>query len=422
VVRAGLEGFSYAEWLRRWPLRRGRTPLALAPLYERHHFDIVEHETLDEFWRRPGLSPAEYVERWPDIPTLWICGWFDWYAYAHPDTLVWDRLRRLGHRGQVVVFGPWEHGDTGPGGELGHVTFGPAASVAAALPDHLVRWFDRCLKGAEDELYSAPARYFLMGGGSGEVTGAGLVEHGGSWRTAAAWPPEEAQPRRLHLHRDGRLGEEAPSDVEASTSYRSDPAAPVPASTGICYTVSIDGRVVKPGAWDQTEGPHLHDVRPPYFPLAARSDVLVFQTEPLPAAVTVAGQPWADVWLSSDAVDADVVVKLVDVYPPSAAHPHGFALAVSEGVLRAKFRGGFESMELMEPGEVYRLNVDLRAVANVFAAGHRIRLDVAGSSWPHADTNTHTGRNPATDDETRVARHTVHHDAARPSVLVLPVL
>jgi predicted acyl esterase len=93
---------------------------------------------------------------------------------------------------------------------------------------------------------------------------------------------------------------------------------------------------------------------------------------------------------------------------------------VSEGILRAKFRGGFDVGELLEPGEVCRLRVDLRAVANVFSAGHRIRLDVTSSSWPHVDTNTHTGRNPATDHDACPALHTIHHEGTHRSLLVLP--
>jgi hypothetical protein len=149
---------------------------------------------------------------------------------------------------------------------------------------------------------------------------------------------------------------------------------------------------------------------------------LVFQTDPLAADLPVAGQPVVELWVSSDAPDADFIVKLIDVYPSSVDYPLGFALGVSEGIRRGKFRNSFETAELMEPGNIYRVQVDLRAVANVFAAGHRVRVDITGSSWPHVDTNTHTGGNPAEDYDTRAACHTVHHDASHPARLLLPVL
>ena len=150
--------------------------------------------------------------------------------------------------------------------------------------------------------------------------------------------------------------------------------------------------------------------------------MLVFQTEPLPEDLVVAGHPVVELWISSDAPDTDFVAKLVDVHPSSPDYPAGFALGVSEGVQRAKFRRGCEREELLTPGEVVLVRVLLRPLANRFVQGHRLRLDITGSSWPHFDVNTHTGRNPSTDWERRVAINTIHHDGKHPSRLLLPVM
>jgi uncharacterized protein len=425
-VRRALADMRFDEWLTRYPIRPGQSPLALAPSYERTYFNYVEHECLDDFWRQPGISPAEHLKRWPNVPTLWLCGWFDHYAYCHPDSLAFTRLTRMGRDNQFVVFGPWTHGNTGL--EIGGTTFGPESTGSAALPDYELRWFDRHLKGVDDEgLFSSPARYFVMGGGSGARNKDGLFEHGGRWRESVEWPPPCASPLPFYLSEQGRLTRDTPSESESETRFRADPEDPAPSSTGICYTVASmpDGssrRISTNGAWDQTEGPHLYAAEEPYLPLASRQDTLVFQTGPLTEDLEIAGHPILELWISSDAPDADFVAKLIDVYPPGEDHPGGLALGVSEGVQRAKFREGFDAPKPLETGEHYLVRIELRPVANLFQMGHRLRIDITGSSWPYFDVNTHTGRNPSTDWERKTAHNTIHHDSTRPSRILLPTL
>ena len=421
-VAQALKQMRFSEWLERYPLRRGLTPLALAPSYERLFFDYVEHECLDAWWRaQPGLCPADHLENWPDVPTLWVCGWFDHYPYCHPDTLVFNRARALGHERHYVVFGPWAHGDVGR--QIGQTTFGDSSTRDAALPDYELRWFDRWLKGNDDDgLYRSRVRYFVMGGGSGTETQDGLLEHGGEWREADTWVPEPVDVQDYYLQPNGGLSLQPPELAAARTSYRSDPDDPAPSSTGVCYTVDPTvGRINRNGAWDQVEGPHLFGCTPPYLPLAARHDIVVFQTDALSSDVEVVGHPVVELWFASDAPDTDFVAKLIDVYPPSAAYPNGIALGVSEGVQRAKFRNGLDAPALLDAGHVYRLRIRLRPLANRFTQGHRLRLDITSSSWPHFEVNTQTGRNPSSDWDRRLAVNTIYHQSQYASRLLLPV-
>jgi len=421
-VGAALRQMRFKEWLARYPIREGQSPLALAPAYERWFLDYVRHECLDDWWReRPGLTAADHLDKWPNVPTLWVCGWFDHYPFCHPDTLAFTRLRRRGHRNHYVVFGPWTHADVGR--KVGQTTFGETSTRDAVLPDYELRWFDRWFKDVDDDgLFRSRAKYFVMGGGAGTLAEDGLFMHGGSWKTADVWVPEDVKPRSYYLQSGGGLSVEPPPEGASSTTYRADPADPAPSSTGVCYTMdSVVGRINRNGAWDQVEGPHLHGCEPPYLPLSARNDILVFRTEPLEHDLEVTGHPIVELWIATDAPDTDFVAKLIDVYPPSPACPRGFALGVSEGIRRAKFRNGPEKPELLTPGEVYLVQVRLRPLANLFKQGHRLRLDVASSSWPHFDVNTHTGRNPSADWERRVALNTVFHQAGRASRLILPV-
>jgi putative CocE/NonD family hydrolase len=157
------------------------------------------------------------------------------------------------------------------------------------------------------------------------------------------------------------------------------------------------------GPYDQIQLETLPGHGTPGRPTRERDDVLVFETEPLADALTVAGTVGAVVHLSSDAPDTDVFVKVVDV----AAD--GYAFPVTDGILRARFRDGLERPTPLEPGAVYRLELPLHPVAHTFAAGHRIRVDVASSSFPSYDVDPYAATN------------TIHHDAERASYVELAV-
>ena len=85
-----------------------------------------------------------------------------------------------------------------------------------------------------------------------------------------------------------------------------------------------------------------------------------------------------------------VMIKVVDVYPPSADYPDGYALNIAHGLLRMRFRNAFEEPEIMEPGKVYRVQIVSFPMSNRFAMGHRIRVEIAGSNFPHFDINPNT--------------------------------
>jgi putative CocE/NonD family hydrolase len=176
------------------------------------------------------------------------------------------------------------------------------------------------------------------------------------------------------------------------------------------------------GGFDQRESSEFYGSTQPYLPLASRPDVLVFQTEPLAENVEVTGPLTVELWVSSTARDTDFTAKLLDVYPPSPDYPEGYALNLTDGILRAKFRESWEETTLMEPGEVYRVTVQLFPTSNLFVKGHRIRIDVSSSNFPRFDVNGNTGENPAVSAVKLPAQNSVYHDAERPSNILLPVI
>lgn len=176
------------------------------------------------------------------------------------------------------------------------------------------------------------------------------------------------------------------------------------------------------GGYNQHEGPAFYGSREPYLPVAARPDVLVFETEPLATDIEVTGAIEANLWISSDGADTDFTIKLIDVYPPSEDYPEGFALNLTDGILRCRYRDSWESPTALTPGQVYAVKVTAFPTSNLFARAHRIRLDVSSSNFPHFDVNPNTGDPEGQGLTRRVARNTVFMDANRPSHVVLPLI
>jgi len=180
--------------------------------------------------------------------------------------------------------------------------------------------------------------------------------------------------------------------------------------------------LAKVGAQNQVEAPDVYGAEPPYLPLSSRRDVLVFQTPPLEEDVEVTGPLVVELWASSSAVDTDFTAKLLDVYPPNEDYPNGYAMNLADSIIRARYRDSFERAELMEPGTVYRFTIQPYPTSNLFKKGHRIRLDISSSNWPRFDINPNTGEPLGLSTRTLKAVNTVHHEAAHPTHIVLPII
>ena len=148
----------------------------------------------------------------------------------------------------------------------------------------------------------------------------------------------------------------------------------------------------------------------------------MYQTAPLTEDLEVTGPVSVQLWISSSAVDTDFTAKLIDVYPPSDDYPEGYALNLTDGILRVKFRNSWERTELMEPGEVYQIELSLLPISNLFVKGHRIRLDISSSNFPRFDVNGNTGENPGISPVKITALNSVYHDEGRASHVVLPLV
>jgi putative CocE/NonD family hydrolase len=258
-----------------------------------------------------------------------------------------------------------------------------------------------------------------MGGGSGRRSAEGRLEHGGRWIEAADWPPPSVVPTPYHLHADGRLAREAASVEGASVSFRFDPARPVPTIGGAMSSLEP---VATAGPFDQVEAAEFFGSSPPYLPLASRPDVLVFETPPLAAPLQIAGPVEAELHVATDAPDTDFTAKLIDVHPPSAAYPRGYAMLLTDGIMRLRYAGDPEHPRLAKAGEARGIKVTLFPTANLFLPGHRVRLDISSSNFPKFDVNPNTGEPEGLARLSRIAVNTVLMDRAHPSRVILPVL
>ncbi|HZK88859.1 MAG TPA: CocE/NonD family hydrolase [Stellaceae bacterium] len=424
-VKAALETEDIAAWMARMPWRRGDSPLRAAPEYEDYLFEQWSHGIFDDFWKQPGLYAEGYYDRYADVPTVHLSGWYDPYARTAMENYAGLAARRRGPA--RLILGPWTHGDRSLS-FAGDVAFGPDATLDGLAEDFFAarrRWFDCWVKGIDNGVAREPAvRVFVMGGGRmgdgvGRRDADGRLDHGGFWREAASWPLPQTEFTRFHLHPGRSLLVAKPGDGGAPLTVAADPRDPVPTIGG---ALSSGGPVMYSGAYEQRTGSGIFGAKPPFGPLAERPDVLVFQTPPLPEDLEIAGPLELHLWVASDGPDADIHAKLVDLYPPSADYPDGFAMNLSEGLLRLRYRASWEAPALLEPGRPYAVTVAMFPCANLFTRGHRLRLDLAGSNFPHFDVNPNSGEPEGSMERPRRAATRIFVDAARPSHLVLPVI
>ena len=378
--------------------------LPLAGIIERtgaapNDWDTFVSTPLDDpYWESKGfLDRGEKV----DVPALFVNGWHD---YGVGETLVqFDHFRKHGtseaaRNHQFAIIGGGRHCHTETLTDPTVVGERNIGDPRWKFWETYLRWFDFWLKGIDNAVTKMPRfQYYLLGKNE--------------WRSADDFPLPNTEFTKYYLHSrkganslwgDGWMSPVPPSADEAeSDDFVYDPGNPVPSLGGpICCTKGENSRA---GSYDQRG-------------VEARQDVLVYSTPPLERGVEVTGQVEAVLYVSSSARDTDFTAKLVDVYPD------GRAFNLQEGILRVRYREGFDKRVWMEDGEVYEVRIDVQAVGNYFGPGHRMRLEVSSSNFPRFDRNLNTGGNNYDETEWVVAENVVHHSERYPSHVILPVI
>lgn len=327
----------------------------------------------------PALSRERLLQALK-LPVLLNTGWYDW---GLDDTLAtWEMLRRKGQlevrSGYRLFIAPSAHNVPGyHEGMAQHPALGHAHRMTTSV-ELLLRWYESV---RERTLDSWPTVIFYLMGAN-------------EWYCADEWPVPGAQSVKLYLRDCGCLSAEPPPEVSPPDQYTYDPEKPTPTVGG-----SIVSYVFTPGSVDVSE-------------VQKRSDVLVYTTEQLLGDLDVVGPLRLVLYMSSSAVDTDFVARLSDVFPD------GRAIQLQNGILRTRFRHSEGAPELLEPGKVYRLEIDMWATANRFRAGHRIRIDISSADFPRFERHSNrVGEGPPVQ-----ARQIIYHDQRYPSHVLLPVL
>ena len=345
----------------------------------RHFQDWLAHPTYDAYWRPLDLE-ARASEM--SVPALNIGGWYDVFlrsTIGSYKTMTEEAATETARNGQRMIIGPWPHG-WNSSQTVGDLDFGADALIG--VDELLLEWFDYWMKDG-DEPSGKPIRIFVMGENV--------------WREEDEWPLANTRYTDYYLHADGGLSTDAPSSSRGRLRYTYDPADPVP---------TLGGNIMEPtlrGPYDQA-------------PLDDREDVLRFQTEPVTEPTEITGPISAELYAETDARDTDFMAKLIVV------KPNGMAFNLVDGVIRARFREGFEQEKLIEPNTVYKYTIDMWATSYLLEPGDRLRIDVTSSNYPRLARNLNTGAPFAKSTEMKVARQTVHMSDRYPSKIILPVV
>jgi putative CocE/NonD family hydrolase len=421
VARRSIAEQSVFDWMDVLPLRKGLSPLSNSPEFEEYLLNEWTRSDYDEFWSGPGLNWTEYYDETADIPMLHVGGWYDIWLRTTTENYV--ALSQSKESPIQMVIGPWDHGGNARH-TTGDVDFGPDAAIPDFSTDFQLRWFDHFLKGRDTGVGdgASTVRLFVMGTGDGHKTPEGRLFHGGRWIEGSEWPLPGTRFTPYYFHADGSLSTARPNGADPATTYTYDPKNPVPTIGG-----NVSGRLRirngrGDGPFDQREHPDFHGSKPPYLPLSARPDVVVFQTEPLTEDVALVGPVTVRLYASSTGVDTDFTAKLVDVYPPSEDYLTGYDMNLTDGIIRGRYRGGRTQQELMTPGEVYEFEIRPFPTGNVFKRGHRIRIDISSSNFPRFDVNPNTGEPLGRNRRMTEADNTIYHSPQYPSHVVLPVV
>jgi len=357
---------------------------------------VMEHEQYDDWWSSYSLRD-KYSEM--AIPSLFITGWFDSLSNENFKLFNgWSKEAKTedARSKTKLIIGPWSHQiapwgrvPMGENGAYADRTFGKQA-LSDVIEMHM-HWYDQRLKGidtgVDDE---APIKLFVMGKNT--------------WRDEYEWPLERTEWTKFYLSSNGNaaddggsLSTEIKTIDQTSDSFTYDPEDPVPSIGSQYQTFDFCG---------PRDRSHIQ----------LRPDVLTFTTDVLTEDLEITGPISATVWASSDAIDTDFTATLTDL------EPEGKAIALCEGIVRARFRDGTENPQMIIPGKIYKFDIDMWNTSNSFNKGHRIRIEISSSNFPRYNRNLNSGNPIASDTDITIANQTIYHGSQYPSHINLPLI
>lgn len=358
--------------------------------------EMITRDPNDAKWYQGGL----YHDDMPfDKPSFWFVSWYD--VSSSPNIALYNHVRKnavseMARNNQYLVIAPVLHCSYTRATEDTMIGERSVGDARLNYDEIITAWFDLWLKGEKSETVSEmpKVQYFTMGSNK--------------WQSSEVWPPAESVMTTYYLdsegkantrNGDGTLTAKKPRKANLDM-FKYDPMNPVNSYGGnVCCT----GTAVQGGAFDQQE-------------MELRDDILVYTSAPLEEGVEISGFIESYLYLSSDAKDTDVTIKLIDVYPD------GKAYNLDETIQRVRYREGYDKEVMMESGKVYEVKMTPMSTSNYFEKGHSIRIEVSSSNFPRFDRNMNTGGNNFDEKEGVIATNSIHHGGKSLSRIVLPIV
>lgn len=338
----------------------------------------LDHMDYDEMWDACNWKSHTAQAK---VPALIMSGWFDDNGMGTTEAL--ELCSSL--EDQKVVLGPWIHS-----GNASYDLHGFALGSNALRYDMdllCLDWLEHYLKGVDNGVERGPrVEYYTTGSNC--------------WKTAQHWPVENS--REVTLYLDGEndgdavknqgLLVPAPPEAPVVDTFRYDPENPA------THIVDLsENELEVPSDYTQEE---------------LRPDILCYTTAPLQEDLTITGDATVLVYLSSDCVDTDLVVRITDV------SESGLSRKLADGVLSARYRHRFDQPELMVPGEVYPISIRTTKLSHTFKRGHQLRLTITSSAKNFIFPNRNMGQG-FDGVASKVAENSIHHGGAYPSQVTL---
>jgi uncharacterized protein len=357
--------------------------------------DMIRRKPNDPAWYKGGL----YHDNMPyEKPTFWFVSWYD--VSAAPNLALIDHVKNTAKKPgvkdqQYLVIAPTLHCSFKRATEntvVGERSVGDARLDYDALT---YGWFDHWLKGENNNILAKTPKvqFYTMGSNK--------------WQSSDVWPPAgytstiyylESNGRANSVFGDGKLIESKPaSSIKDEFVY--DPMYPVPSTGG---NVCCMGNALSGGAYDQRQ-------------LETRNDILVYTTSPFTKGVELTGSIETTLFVSSDAKDSDITIKILDVYPD------GRAYNLDETIQRLRYRDGYDKEVMMDKGKVYKVEMTPMTTSNFFEAGHSLRIEISSSNFPRFERNLNTGGNNYDETKAMLARNSIHHGGMYASMIKVPL-
>lgn len=382
----GVPEAPFLAYISRLPLRS--VDRAAAGITVPQWQQALDHPRYDAYWERLSVRPQ--------IPRLRVAvasigGWFDNYAPSDLDAFTrLSKADRLAETSVETWIGPWGHTLNQRAGAL---DFGSASRIP--IRNLQLAFFDRWLKPANPAPPGRPRLNLFVVGPN-------------VWREEHEWPLARTFYRNLYLGGNGKANTAAgdgwlsfdPPRKSKPDHFVYDPMHPVPTTGG---AICCNARVLPPGPLDQSA-------------VERREDVLVYTSAPLREDLEVTGPVRALLYVATSANDTDFTAKLVDVTPGNTP------LLVTDGILRMRYRLSLAQTSFVKSNQPYQVMIDAGVTSWVFAAGHRIRLEISSSNFPRFDRNLNSTGNNANLDRASTASQTVFHEKKYPSGLIVPVI